>query len=246
MLHSTRAVLKPRIKLVETRFRYLFKDDYSTMISKLCKDEVRNELIARTVFNDFKQYKENILIVSDRVTHCKAIEKELEKLGMKTRLLSGKVSSETVTKIEPRGDVHCTIGQVNKMNKQELINFAREYKVTTQGTMVELRSRIKKILFVEIVTDGRKEIVEEVKAGKVNVLIATLSLVGEGFDAPNLCSLFLTTPVKFSGRLIQVVGRVLRPEKGKIPRVYDFRDVSVNILMNSARQRDKIYRAEWG
>jgi superfamily II DNA or RNA helicase len=187
MLHSTGAVLKPKICLVNTEFKYMYRDDYPKMISALCKDNARNELIARSVCTDFAENKQNILIVSDRKSHCKEIANSLRKLGMDSRILSGTVAA-----------------------------------------------------------GKRTQIVEDVKAGRVNVLIATLSLVGEGFDAPNLCSLFLTTPVKFSGRLIQVVGRILRPEEGKIPRVYDFRDNNVTVLKHSGYQRNKIYQAEWG
>lgn len=92
----------------------------------------------------------------------------------------------------------------------------------------------------------RIQIVKSIKDGKCNILIATISLIGEGFDAPELCSLFLTTPIKFSGRLLQVVGRILRPKEGKIPKVYDFRDDNVGILRNQGMQRGKVYQKEWG
>lgn len=92
----------------------------------------------------------------------------------------------------------------------------------------------------------RTEIVSDVKEGRCKVLIATLSLIGEGFDAPNLSSLFMITPIKFSGRIIQIIGRILRPEKGKVPRVYDFRDDNVRMLRYSGFHRNKIYTKQWG
>jgi superfamily II DNA or RNA helicase len=91
-------------------------------------------------------------------------------------------------------------------------------------------------------TKKRKLIIEEVKAGTCKVLFATTSLIGEGFDAPDLTALFLGTPIKFSGRLIQAVGRILRPKKGKKPRLYDPRDDRVSVLQYSGYNRDKIYR----
>ncbi len=94
----------------------------------------------------------------------------------------------------------------------------------------------------------RTNIVADVKAGRCKVLIATISLIGEGFDAPNLSALFLTTPVSFSGRIIQTAGRILRPDKNnksKIPRIFDFRDVNVNVLRNSGFRRDRIYKKQW-
>ncbi len=83
-------------------------------------------------------------------------------------------------------------------------------------------------------TEERQQIVEDVHAGKVEVLVSTVQLIGEGFDCPGLASLFLTTPIKFSGRLLQVVGRILRPSPGKTARVHDYIDVEVGVLMRSA------------
>ena len=59
------------------------------------------------------------------------------------------------------------------------------------------------------------------------MLFSTLALIGEGFDCPDMDALFLSTPIKFSGRLKQVVGRVLRPAEGKEPLVYDYTDSNV-------------------
>jgi superfamily II DNA or RNA helicase len=76
----------------------------------------------------------------------------------------------------------------------------------------------------------------------VDVVFATGQLIGEGFDASNLTSLFLATPIKFSGRLIQYLGRVLRPAPGKAqPKVYDFVDEKVGVLDAAARARATVY-----
>lgn len=95
----------------------------------------------------------------------------------------------------------------------------------------------------------RAFITNQVKTGQCKVLVATLSLIGEGFDAAYLTALFLLTPVKFAGRLLQGIGRILRPPKDKrikkTPRVYDFRDEKINVLLWSGYSRDKVYRKEW-
>jgi superfamily II DNA or RNA helicase len=91
----------------------------------------------------------------------------------------------------------------------------------------------------------RGAIVDRLNTGSVKVLIATGQLVGEGFDARSLQTLFLATPVKFDGRLLQYLGRVLRPAPGKDKaKVYDYVDVNVGVLTASARSRQKIYR-QW-
>jgi superfamily II DNA or RNA helicase len=89
----------------------------------------------------------------------------------------------------------------------------------------------------------REAIVGRLNSGNVNVLIATGQLIGEGFDCKGLSTLFLATPIKFSGRLIQYLGRILRPAPGKgRARVYDFVDVNVGVLRASAKQRQRVYQ----
>ncbi|MEI6314166.1 MAG: DEAD/DEAH box helicase [Syntrophus sp. (in: bacteria)] len=89
----------------------------------------------------------------------------------------------------------------------------------------------------------RAAIVARLNAGKVRVLIATGQLIGEGFDAKALQTLFLATPIKFSGRLIQYLGRVLRPAPGKEKaKVYDYVDGKVGVLRASANARGLVYR----
>lgn len=88
----------------------------------------------------------------------------------------------------------------------------------------------------------RQDIIKRVNAGKVQVLVATGQLIGEGFDCRELSTLFLATPIKFSGRLIQYLGRVLRPAPGKDKaQIYDYVDVQVGVLANAARARQRVY-----
>jgi superfamily II DNA or RNA helicase len=65
-------------------------------------------------------------------------------------------------------------------------------------------------------------------------------LIGEGFDCKNLSSLYLTTPIKFSGRVLQYIGRVMRPGNER-PRVFDFVDWDIPALAKSARGRIRVY-----
>jgi superfamily II DNA or RNA helicase len=84
--------------------------------------------------------------------------------------------------------------------------------------------------------------VEKLNRRAIHVLIATGQLVGEGFDCPNLSTLFLTTPVRFSGRVLQYLGRVLRPADGvERARLYDYVDIHVPPLLAAARARQRIY-----
>ncbi|WP_415717265.1 DEAD/DEAH box helicase [Maridesulfovibrio sp.] len=87
----------------------------------------------------------------------------------------------------------------------------------------------------------REAIIEDLNNGKIKVLASTASLIGEGFDCPGLSTLFLCSPIKSKGRLVQIIGRILRPADGKRPRLYDFVDIEVGVLKHSAGLRQQIY-----
>jgi DNA repair protein RadD len=64
-----------------------------------------------------------------------------------------------------------------------------------------------------------------------NVIVATYSFSGTGFDMKRLDALILATPLSGKKSLIQVVGRVLRRNEGKKqPVVYDLLDKDFPIL----------------
>ena len=80
--------------------------------------------------------------------------------------------------------------------------------------------------------------------GKGFVLLATSSLIGEGFDLPQLDTLFLTLPISFKGRLIQYAGRLGRSWKGKTEvRIYDYVEPDSRLTAHMFRKRTSAYRA---
>lgn len=98
------------------------------------------------------------------------------------------------------------------------------------------------VLTGEVSNGERKAIVERLNSGDINVLIATGQLIGEGFDCKSLSTLFLVMPIRFEGRLIQYLGRILRPAPGKeMAKVYDYVDQNIGVLANSARGRQRLY-----
>ena len=70
------------------------------------------------------------------------------------------------------------------------------------------------------------------------VLVATGSFLGEGFDCPPLDTVFMAFPIAFRGRVVQYVGRILRPLDGKSSvEVHDYVDVKSPVLARMHRKR---------
>jgi superfamily II DNA or RNA helicase len=90
--------------------------------------------------------------------------------------------------------------------------------------------------------EERQKVIERLNQERVKVVVATGQLMGEGFDCRNLSTLFLATPIRFSGRVLQYLGRVLRPAPGKkTARVFDYVDIHVDTLTKAAMARQKVY-----
>ncbi len=184
-LTETGAVLKPEFIQQQTDFAYGFRGNYHHLMAALTKNPARNQQIVEDIATESGRSEGTILVVSDRVAHCRKLADMLEEKGLEASVLTG------------------------RLNAAE-----------------------------------RAAIVESVHNGRVKILISTLQLVGEGFDAAGLTTLFLTTPIKFTGRLRQVIGRILRPASGKQPKVIDYVDGQVGVLKNSARIRRQAYEMD--
>ena len=80
--------------------------------------------------------------------------------------------------------------------------------------------------------------------GRSRVVIATGRFIGEGFDSPQLDTLFITLPVSWRGTIAQYVGRLHRLHSGKKEvRVYDYADLDVPMLSRMFDRRCSGYEA---
>jgi superfamily II DNA or RNA helicase len=89
----------------------------------------------------------------------------------------------------------------------------------------------------------REDIDRRFEGGRQFVLLATASLIGEGFDLPRLDTLFLAMPLSFKGRLVQYAGRLHRSHADKREiRVYDYLDGGNPLTVAMFRRRSGAYR----
>ncbi len=91
-----------------------------------------------------------------------------------------------------------------------------------------------------------KKILEQLRNVNLNesiILIATGSLIGEGFDYPRLDTLFMAMPVSARNIVEQYVGRLNRDYEGKTEViVYDYVDSHIPMFDNMYAKRLKAYR----
>ena len=85
--------------------------------------------------------------------------------------------------------------------------------------------------------------IERTPRSKPLVVVATGQYLGEGFDCPQLDTLFLAFPVSFKGRLVQYTGRLLRDHDDKTSaHVYDYADIRVPVLRAMHTRRLTAYK----
>lgn len=123
-----------------------------------------------------------------------------------------------------------------------VLSDRKKHCETLQGILRYKFNVHSELLTGDLKDDARKAVLERLNQGEVKVLVATGQLIGEGFDCPDLSTLFMATPIRFSGRVMQYLGRILRPSRGKsMARVYDYVDERVAPLAAAAKARQRVY-----
>ncbi|MBC2712779.1 MAG: DEAD/DEAH box helicase [Desulfosarcina sp.] len=123
-----------------------------------------------------------------------------------------------------------------------VLSDRKKHCETLQGILRYKFNVHSELLTGDLNDDARKTVLERLNQGQVKVLIATGQLIGEGFDCSDLSTLFMATPIRFSGRVVQYLGRILRPAQGKArARVYDYVDERVAPLVAAAKARQRVY-----
>jgi superfamily II DNA or RNA helicase len=173
--------------------------------------------------------------------------KEVEKYGgvMVPKVVCRNFNSKFVDNNKIQDILKWEVVRNNKRNKMIVLDVIREAKAGHYCIVISDRREHCEILKKEIkgvwpktgIATGRytkKQIGEQVEAldkGEITVLIATYSLLGEGFDAPILSRAFIAMPFRAENKVEQLVGRVQRSYKGKEDAiVYDYIDNNIGVL----------------
>lgn len=168
---------------------------------------------------------------------------------------TGFVSGYDLTEDYSKGISELTLdGKRNRQIASDVVEYLRKDSgpvlvlsdrtshVETLADMITALGFKTAILTGTLADSRRKETIQAIRAGEVQAICATGSLVGEGFDLPALSALFMATPIKYAGRITQYAGRILRPSPGKIrPVIFDYCDAN-EVLRASARKRLELYK----
>ncbi|HBT86968.1 MAG TPA: restriction endonuclease subunit R [Desulfobacter sp.] len=134
-----------------------------------------------------------------------------------------------------------TVSENNGHGVSLILSDRKAHCVTLQNILSDAHGIQAEVFTGSAGPKDRERIITALQDGECRYLIATGQLIGEGFDLPGISTVFLGTPVKFSGRLIQYVGRALRPAPGKDKAmIFDFVD-SHGVFEASAKARAYTY-----
>jgi superfamily II DNA or RNA helicase len=105
-----------------------------------------------------------------------------------------------------------------------------------------LENMIPEARFASSETSDREEVIESFRDGELDVLVSTL--LGEGFDLPQLHSLVMAGGMKTEVGAIQKVGRALRPGTDTA-KIVDFID-NGRWVSDHSEERIRVYREYYG
>jgi superfamily II DNA or RNA helicase len=151
---------------------------------------------------------------------------------------------------ESRNNLIATkVAEVLEQNRFPLLVSDRKDHLELLEQLVKKMSPEVEIVVLEgtLTNKQRREAharIAELRLTKKRVmLMATASLIGEGFDLPALDTLIFSTPLSFEGRLIQYAGRIHRESEDKeSAQIIDFVDSYSAMFLKMYRGRISTYR----
>jgi len=141
------------------------------------------------------------------------------------------------------------VAEVLEQDRFPLLVSDRKDHLELIGQLIEkMRPEVELVVLEGTLTNRQRKKalsrIAELRLSKKKVmLMATASLIGEGFDLPELDTLIFATPLSFEGRLIQYAGRIHRDsENKKSAQIIDFVDSYSGMFLKMYRGRILTYR----
>jgi len=192
--------------------------------------------------------------ISDKVTSITVDEMQEKGYTLKPKLIQVNTGFEWAeTKLNKEGKIDFNalvkdvVSDVERNNK--IARFIKEQIMpNTQGVTITLSKRVEHIeklyemysennsalLHGKITGKNREVEQDRISKGEVKIIFGTIDMFSTGFNLPAAESMFIVSPFsKYEGLLIQLFGRMLRPnpnEPDKVPKIYWAVDSKVGVL----------------
>lgn len=132
--------------------------------------------------------------------------------------------AEVLTKLIKEQGILCefVVGSIDVEDKNPIVSNRKKKKKTVPKNV-------------------RDRIIKDFLEGKIQVLVAPYDLLVEGFDYKPLNRLFMATPIRWKGTVVQALGRIQRPYEGKKDSIaYDYVDEGIGMFRKQSESR--LYR----
>ena len=203
-------------------------------------DKVVSRLIGETLYASSNSGNEGMMrLLHPRFTHfsLSSIEKTLGYSDLISRLILDKERNEMVLK---------DVEEAYKKGKRSLVLSERVEHVDILKNGLNLPTKDIFVLTGSTKKEEKEAVLEAISTRNgPYVVLASSRYVGEGFDEPNLDTLFLVTPFRWQGLLQQYVGRIHRKKEGKnLVEVYDYIDIKTYLFVRMYQDRLRGHRKE--
>ncbi|SJZ61489.1 Superfamily II DNA or RNA helicase [Pilibacter termitis] len=194
-------------------------------------------------FTSNAQQSENVLLhryLYPRFTSIGELEENFEELTYAGKLAKLSLSQERNTQIAHDVVENFQIGRTSLVLSERVEHLHALFE--------QVKEKISEQQLFVLTGKGKRKSNKEMisslkKSEQAFVLFATSKYVGEGFDLPQLDTLFFTLPFSWKGNQKQYLGRLERniEEKDEL-RVYDYVDIADNSFAQMYQKRFRVYK----
>jgi superfamily II DNA or RNA helicase len=132
------------------------------------------------------------------------------------------------------------IDLAEKSEGASLILVDRVEHARRLSEMLEIRNIDHVLAHGKLTKSDRRTVMDRIRTA--NITIGTTSLLGEGLDVGVWSTLIMGSPISSEIKLLQAIGRIVRPSKGKEGAVvYDLKD-NCGFSRSSFKKRFEIYK----
>jgi len=177
-------------------------------------------------FNDFMELMveakaRNELIVEDVVREC----------------IPGNACVVLVERTKHAEILNAMLKERGVLSELVVGSIDRDDSLSPKSVRAGVERRRKKIIPKKV----REKTITDFKEGRLQVVVATYDLLMEGFNYKPLNRLFMATPIKYKGSVIQALGRIQRISPGKEnAKAYDYVDEKIAMFWRQAEHRENV------